>query len=330
LFSGLQSLVDQPNILSCFIWLRLFCRFQRCRVSFIQASSHTTSLNPTTTTTTTTTTTMSEEWPSAAWVGAPDTEAGASVNVDDYAETLSFLRCFDTMFLVDDSAHMAPYWGDVQTLLDRIVPICARHDPDGIDIYFVNHRPKKMMGLMTSKSARRSGYRGIGAPGSKDSVKSVFSKVKPTGQCLLGARLAKLLDWYTSLLKADDEGAALNVIVITAGMFDDDVRAPLVNVARTLDQMHLPEHQVGIQLFQIGGPGSAEVQRNLEYLDDELHKETGTRDIVDTTTWDGGVLSTDDLLKVILGAVVKKLDERSSALKLDASAPAIRVGNESD
>jgi hypothetical protein len=273
---------------------------------------------------------MAEEWPSAAAFGAPDTEAGASVNVDDYNETLAFLRCFDTMFLVDDSAHMAPYWGDVQSLLDKLVPICARQDPDGIDIYFVNHRPKKMMGLMTSKSARRSGYRGIGAPGgSRETVRSIFQKVKPAGACLMGARLAKLLEWYTALLKHDDEGAALNIIVITAGVFDDDVRAPLVNVARTLDQMNLPEHQVGIQLFQIGGPASPEVQRTLEYLDDELHRETGTRDIVDTTCWDGGALSTDDLLKVILGAVVKKLDERSSALQLDASAPAARV-NDSD
>lgn len=149
--------------------------------------------------------------------------------------------------------------------------------------------------------------------------------MKPAGKCNLGARLSKLLNWYGEKLKADEEGAALNLIVITAGTFDDDVKAPLVQVAKMLDGLRVPGHQVGIQLFQIGQP-SPEVRRTFEYLDDELHKEAGTRDIVDTTTWTGppGSLSTDDLLKVILGAVVKKLDERKGKLNLDTATPAKR------
>lgn len=159
-----------------------------------------------------------------------------------------------------------------------------------------------------------------------ENVSALFDRVKPAGKCNLGARLSKLLHWYCEKLKADEEGAALNVVVITAGEFDDDVKKPLVNVAKMLDDLRVPGHQVGIQLFQVGRP-SAEVQRTFAYLDDELHKETGTRDIVDTTTWTGsapGSLSTDDLLKVILGAVVKKLDERKTFLHLDTSAPAKR------
>lgn len=95
-----------------------------------------------------------------------------------------------------------------------------------------------------------------------------------------------------------------------------------------LDDMKVPEHQIGIQLFQIGQP-NAEVQRRFEYLDDELCKEAQTRDIVDTTTWSGqpGSLSTDDLVKVVLGAVVKKLDERKDALNLNNAAPARRFGD---
>lgn len=268
---------------------------------------------------------MAEEaedlWP-AALAAPDDTQAGDGIDLDDYGETLAFLRCFDTMFLVDDSAAMAPYWGDVKALLERITPICAKYDPDGIDVFFLHHKPK---GLLSSMSFRRSGYRHI-AGNTIDAVAQVFNKVKPSGKCNMGARLTKLLSWYCGMLKQDEEGAALNLIVITAGAFDDDIKAPLVHVAKMLDEMRVPEHQVGVQLFQIGQP-SAEVQRTFEYLDDELYKETGTRDIIDTTSWTGapGSLSTDDLVKVVLGAVVKKLDERSKKLDLNTGNPAKRV-----
>ncbi|KAH9909489.1 hypothetical protein F4778DRAFT_698 [Xylariomycetidae sp. FL2044] len=274
-------------------------------------------------------------WPPSGAM-APDPEAGAGVNTDDYGETLSFLRCFDTMFLVDDSAKMTPYWGDVKALLERVTPIAAKYDPDGIDIFFLNHRPK---GLLSGVSFRRSGYRNIGAFGQHDStdtkdtstVNGIFNRVTPGGKCNLGARLSKILNWYCGKLKAEQEGAALNLIVITAGHFDDDIKAPLVSVAKLLDQMDVPEHQVGIQLFQIGQP-SPEVQQTFKYLDDDLHREANTRDIVDTTTWTGqpGSLSTDDLLKVVLGAVVKKLDERSTALNLNSSAPRKRFDGDMD
>ncbi|KUI54105.1 hypothetical protein VP1G_01393 [Cytospora mali] len=261
-----------------------------------------------------------ESWP--VYQAPPDTQAGEGVDIDDYGETLAFLRCFDTMFLVDDSAAMAPYWGDVKALLERITPICAKYDPDGIDVFFLNHKPK---GLLSSMSFRRSGYRHIGG-NAIETIAAVFNRVKPSGKCNMGARLTKLLSWYCGMLKQDEEGAALNLIIITTGSFDDDIRAPLVHVARMLDEMEVPEHQVGVQLFQIGQP-SPEVARTFEYLDDELHKETGTRDIVDTTSWTGqpGSLSTDDLLKVVLGAVVKKLDERSKKMDLNTAAPVRRV-----
>lgn len=269
-------------------------------------------------------------WPNAAAMAA-DPEAGFGVNTDDYGETLAFLRCFDTIFLVDDSAAMAPYWDEVNALLERITPITAKYDPDGIDIFFLNHRPS---GLLSSMSVRKSGYRNIGAFGEHDSietkdkstVRGIFNRVKPAGKCNLGARLAKILSWYCEKLKAEEEGSALNLIVITAGAFDDDIKTPLVNVAKMLDQMKAPEHQVGIQLFQIGNR-TPEVQRTFEYLDDQLHKDAETRDIVDTTSWSSsqkGSLSTDDLLKVVLGAVIKKLDERKSALDLDRAAPSRR------
>lgn len=267
---------------------------------------------------------MADEWPAPA---PADSAAGESLNVDDYGETLGFLRCFDTMFLIDDSAYIAAYWNDVQALMERIAPVCAKFDPDGIDVFFLNHRPK---GLLSNMSFRKSGYRHLGGRAAgADGVSALFDKVRPAGKCNLGARLSKLLSWYGEKLKADEEGAALNLIVITAGSFDDDVKKPLVDVAKMLDEMRVPEHQIGIQLFQIGQPNE-EVKRNFEYLDDELCKEAHTRDIVDTTTWSGapGSLSSDDLVKVIMGAVVKSLDERKNKLGLDSAAPARRFDGE--
>lgn len=203
----------------------------------------------------------------------------------------------------------------MKDLLDTITPICAKHDPDGIDLYFLNHRPKGHIDFLPGTSVRKSGYRRIGgftALQTRDSVAEIFGRTKPSGKCNLGARLTKLLDWYCTKVKADEEFAGWNLIVITAGVFSDDVKGPLVHVAKTLDKLKTPSHQLGIQLLQVGN--NPEVQKTFEYLDDELHKEAKTRDIIDTTSLGGrGTLSTDEMLKVVLGGVVKKLDECKSA-----------------
>ncbi|ROW15592.1 hypothetical protein VPNG_02143 [Cytospora leucostoma] len=248
-------------------------------------------------------------------------------------QSLDWLRCFDTMFVIDDSAHMAPYWGDVQQLIEKVAPICAKHDPDGIDLYFVNHKPGGLLGQF--KSVRKTGYTRIGGfvggmllTDKGKEVSTIFTdKVKPAGKCHIGARLGGLLEWYVKKFKAGEENAALNLIVLTAGAFDDDIKAPIVHIARELDAINAPAHQVGIQLFRLGGP-NVERQKTFEYLDDELYKEAKVRDIVDTVTYRGpaeGGMSSDDLLKVVLGAVVNKLDTRSSELQLDGQAPVTRA-----
>ncbi|KAI7781942.1 hypothetical protein SLS64_003413 [Diaporthe eres] len=248
-------------------------------------------------------------------------------------QSLDWLRCFDTMFIIDDSAAMAPYWKDVQHLIEKVAPICAKHDPDGIDLYFVNHKPGGLLGQF--KSIRKTGYTRIGGfvggmllTEKGKEVSSIFTeKVKPAGKCNIGARLGKLLEWYIEKFKAGEESAALNLIVLTAGAFDDDIKTPIVNIARELDAANAPPHQVGIQLFRLGG-ANIERQKTFDYLDDELHKEAKVRDIVDTVTYRGageGELSGDELLKVVLGAVVKKLDTRSSELRLNGGAQVLRA-----
>ncbi|KAF7553051.1 hypothetical protein G7Z17_g3924 [Cylindrodendrum hubeiense] len=265
-------------------------------------------------------------------MAAPDSHAAMDLSVHE--KTLQQLRCFDTMFLVDDSVHMQPYWGDVKTLIERIAPICAQHDPDGIDLYFVNHRPGGLLAKLPGlQSIRKSGYTRIGGfvgnmllteKGAQ--VGAIFDSVKPAGKCNMGARLGGLLKWYCDKFKAGDEKAALNIVVLTAGQFDDDIKAPLITAARMLDEMKAPMHQAGVQLFRLGGPNIAR-QKTLQHLDDELHKEAATRDIVDTVTWSGHGESMSDaeLLKVVLGAVIKKIDMRASELHLDSLAPGMRA-----
>lgn len=240
----------------------------------------------------------------------PRTGTG-SIDSSQYDAQLAYLRAFETVFVIDDSAAMTPYWEQVKQLIDDIAPVCAKHDPDGIDIYFVNHRPKGFIEFLPGQSVRKSGYRRIGGftqLQTRDSVAEIFTHVKPQGKCNLGARLTKLLGWYTNKVKKDSEFAGWNLIVLTAGKFDDDVKAPLVETAKTLDQLQTPAHQLGIQLLQLGNDAS--VSNAFKYLDDELHKVAKTRDIVDATSMGSNeTLTSDDILKVILGGVVKKLDE---------------------
>lgn len=240
----------------------------------------------------------------------------ATSDMSEYDEKLAYLRAFETVFLVDDSAAMTPYWDQVKELLDHIAPICAKHDPDGIDVYFVNHRPKGFIEFLPGQSIRKSGYRRIGGftqLQTKDSVAEIFTKVKPAGKCNLGARLHKLLTWYCNKVKKEGGFAGWNLIVLTAGRFDDDIKAPLADTAKKLDEMQTPAHQLGIQLLQLGN--DAQVSNEFKFLDDELHKVTKTRDIIDSISMGTtGSLSPDEMLKVVLGGVVKKLDECQQAM----------------
>ncbi|KAH7180147.1 hypothetical protein BKA60DRAFT_532521 [Fusarium oxysporum] len=266
-------------------------------------------------------------------------ESQTTMDVTEFEKTLLQLRCFDTMFLVDDSEAMQPYWSEIKTLIERIAPICAKHDPDGVDLYFVNHRPGGVLAKLPGlQSIRKSGYTHIGGfvgnmllTSKGKQVGSIFDSVKPAGKCNMGARLGGLLKWYCDKFTAGEEKAALNIVVLTAGQFNDDIKTPLIQAARTLDEAKAPIHQAGVQLFRLGGP-NLERQRTLQHLDDELHKEAGTRDIVDTVTWSGHgtSMSDDELLKVVLGAVIKKIDMRASELHLDEQAPTARADREFD
>jgi uncharacterized protein YegL len=154
---------------------------------------------------------------------------------------------------------------------------------------------------------------------SATTVREIFETVRPGGATPTGQRLDVLLRAYLRRYKANPNAAKpMNLICITDGVPTDDDEGPLITAAERLDEFDAPAWQVGIQFFQVGSDQKA--SKHLKMLDDELIKFSGKdhlRDIVDTvpfTTANGGRLSADGILKVVLGAVTRRLDRRSQDL----------------
>ncbi|OIW27576.1 hypothetical protein CONLIGDRAFT_440183 [Coniochaeta ligniaria NRRL 30616] len=243
---------------------------------------------------------------------------GLSTDEDPYA----FLSTFDTVFLIDDSGSMAgASWRETRDVLRNIAPVCAAHDADGIDVYFlntINRGPgtNNAGGFLNIKSA--------------EAVSRLFETVRPHAATPTGTRLNSIISPYArefeNAVKAhggdtEETGVKpLNIIVITDGVPTDDPETILLKFAKKLDKIDAPPYQLGVQFFQVGNePGAREA---LMELDDSLGKDSGkgVRDIVDTTTWNGTsgsrpVLTADGILKAVLGAVVKRLDRRRISLE---------------
>ena len=231
-------------------------------------------------------------------VPAPAPSQAAPVVDDEYA----FLDEFDTVFLIDDSGSMAGgLWRQTAEALMTIAPICTAHDADGIDIYFLNNR---------------TAYEHVT---NASTIREIFETVSPGGSTPTGRRLNTLLGDYMSKYAADpDNTKPMNLICITDGTPTDDDESPLIKTAKKLDQLDAPAWQVGVQFFQVGS--DQEASEHLKVLDDELAEISGKddlRDIVDTvpfTDANGGRLSANGILKVVLGAVTRRLDRRSQGL----------------
>ncbi|KAH7055926.1 hypothetical protein B0J12DRAFT_738604 [Macrophomina phaseolina] len=225
--------------------------------------------------------------------------AVAAVPADD---RYAFLNSFDTVFLIDDSGSMAGRsWRETGKALETITPICTAHDADGIDIFFLNHPDNPYHHNVTLTST----------------VTEIFTTVRPQGGTPTGQRLNQILKPYLQRVAADpDNTKPLNIIVITDGEPSDDVESVIIHAAKKLDKCDAPAWQVGIQFFQVGRePGAKE---HLKQLDDELAELAGEddlRDIVDTvpfTGQDDAELTAEGILKVVLGAVNRRLDRKRS------------------
>lgn len=233
---------------------------------------------------------------------APETPqvGGPVTNVAD--DQYSFLNTFDTIFLIDDSGSMAGgLWRQTADALMTITPICTAHDADGIDIYFLNNKNE---------------YFNVTSAGG---VQEIFDTVRPGGPTLTGKRLNEIFSKYFREYTAQPQTKKpINIICITDGEPSDDVEGALIQAAKKLDKLDAPAWQIGVQFFQVGSDPMA--TRHLKELDDDLAdiaKDKDMRDIVDTVPFkgEGGTtLSGNGILKVVLGAVTRRLDRKSKEL----------------
>ncbi|CRG89440.1 hypothetical protein PISL3812_06476 [Talaromyces islandicus] len=259
---------------------------------------------------------------SEIFAAAPMTPASIAARVpstqiaDLDGDKYSFLRKFDTLFLVDDSGSMkGRNWKDAGEAISAIAPICTKYDSDGVDIYFLNHR---------NRHHPSRGYVNVKSP---DAVRRIFDSVQPSGLTEVGEQLDRILSPYLDRVKkmaaADKDEwnnlkdpsllvRPINIISITDGDFSDDVEGVVVAAAKKLDRADAKAHQVGIQFVQIGN--DARAQKALKSLDDGLtlaKSNRGMRDIVDTVPWKGSSndnFTAEYLLKVVLGSVNRRYD----------------------
>lgn len=236
------------------------------------------------------------EAPNAAPQPSPVRENAAPAADDAY----SFLDKFDTVFLIDDSGSMAGgLWRQTADALMTITPICTAHDQDGIDIHFLNHQIPYPNVTSTTK------------------VQEIFQTVKPGGGTPTGTKLQELFEKYLETYQPKVT-KPMNIICITDGAPTDDDESPLIFVAKELDRLKAPAWQLGVQFFQVGS--DPEATEHLQMLDDdlpEIAKDKNLRDIVDTVPFlseNGTVLSGAGILKVVLGAVTRRLDRQSKRL----------------
>lgn len=234
-------------------------------------------------------------------------------------------------------------WKEVSFALKSITPICVTHDPDGIDIYFLNQPDQERFKRI--KSVRE--------------VERIFEEVRPGGGTRTGGRLMDILGGYVKRIEEqqrrrrrmaanttnntfttpgvsgagernrqeeflfeaapgegqDDEfPRPLNIIVITDGVPSDDPESVIIHAARKLDALDAPPWQVGIQFFQVGEEqGAADALRELD--DGLVERGGGVRDMVDTVPWSGGKgkgLNAEGILKVVLGGVNRRLDRKDA------------------
>ncbi|KAF4547206.1 Hypothetical protein D9617_53g017770 [Elsinoe fawcettii] len=250
-----------------------------------------------------------------ASVSSTGTIIHSSTSQDD---PYAFLSTFDTVFLIDDSSSMrGSRWTTARSAVATIAPICTVYDLDGIGFTFST----LLLSSITSTE--------------------IFSTVEPFGGTPTGQRLDKILREYLNRYEKSVKRASeprnrrsghdsiadrlknivkpLNIIVITDGSPTDDVESPLVSAAKKLDKLDAPAWQIGVQFFQVGNDEDA--AESLKGLDHGLSELAGepVRDMIDTVPFDkktgvigetnGNVeLTADGILKVVLGAVNRRLD----------------------
>lgn len=225
-------------------------------------------------------------------------------------DALTFLKNFDTIFIVDDSGSMVVQdqhadghigksrWEEARDALAGMVELAAKYDDDGIDVHFLNS------------------YEYLEGCRDPSQVHALFERVQPNGPTPTGEKLEMLLlsyldeieDWKAGKRQAGQrEPKKRSNIIITDGSPSDDPESVIVAIARRLDAGKFPLSQIGIQFLQCGSDTAA--TEALVELDDALSKEHQIRDMVDTVPYTGLELSPDTIVKALLGSVNRKYDK---------------------
>lgn len=163
----------------------------------------------------------------------------------------SWITKFDTVFLISDSASMSGSWNEISGVLLSIIFLVNRYHNYGIDIHFENH---KSLGLEDSlRGIAAGGYYGIK---NIAAVAEIFKKIRPGGFLPINTRLRQILAMYLAKLELalglGEETRPLNLIIIADSVSHGSLKSELASVARKLDEIHAPRHQVGVQLFKVG------------------------------------------------------------------------------
>ncbi|KAL9046671.1 MAG: hypothetical protein Q9214_000547, partial [Letrouitia sp. 1 TL-2023] len=221
------------------------------------------------------------------------------------------LRGYDTIFLVDDSDSMEPHWRTTARVLAEIASIAVEYDRNGVDVKFFNeHFPyKEHTNLRTTEQ-----------------VTTLFNKnTPPKGPTLTADVLDEVLSDYMYEYRKDRNIKGLNLIVLTDGEPEpgQNVETLLTNYARALEDAGAHRFKVGIQFVQIGGDEKA--RKFLAFIDDELKtKHKLDRDMIDTVYW---VEEDKQRLheKILLGGILKRLDNDCKIEELSSSNPSLLV-----
>lgn len=235
----------------------------------------------------------------------------------------AFFQEFNLVFIVDDSTSMlGDRWKEVERALAGFTPMCAAQDPEGVDVYFVNHWAEQMTG---SGSESEEGYVGDedddedereeGNLGgytnltTASQIRVIFNALHPSGRTPFGARLSHLLLPYVRLVenmaiaradavatgRSSDNNPVrpvrpLYIIGITDGAFTDDVEEILLQAARRLEGCRAAPRQANVQFFHVGEDEGA--QRFLEALEGAVRRRRRQEGIERDVLVGDGVFST--------------------------------------
>jgi hypothetical protein len=222
--------------------------------------------------------------------GADETESSINQLSRDIRSRLSeetlqtlteSLNKFHVVFILDDSASMgkAVEGGHSKTPWDHLVAamecygdIAAQSSDSGIDLNFLVDSEKstrnvrsreELLGILASIDIEHSS----GAP-----LRKVLWKV-------LSGYFDNYRQWtYSKRLRAE-QPKPLNLIIITDGCSEDsdEVEMTVVQAARELPRLRIPEFYVGIEFLQVGNDDAA--THRLKFLDDRLADVHAVRDV---------------------------------------------------